>query len=91
MEWFWSTYLPEQDLRVYSTVSPLRATLDELKGLPSALVIVDENDILRDQGEAYASKLRDADVPTACVRFQRHDARLHESQRVAGHRNDAQR
>jgi len=69
MEWFWSTYLPEQDLRAESTVSPLRATLDELKGLPPALVIVDENDILRDQGEAYAAKLRDADVPTACVRF----------------------
>lgn len=69
MEWFWSTYLPEQELRVESTVSPLRATLDELKGLPPALVIVEENDILRDQGEAYASKLRDADVPTACVRF----------------------
>lgn len=70
MEWFWSTYLPQgQDIRARSTVSPLRATLDELRGLPPALVIVDENDILRDQGEAYASKLRDADVPTACVRF----------------------
>jgi acetyl esterase len=32
-------------------------------------VIVDENDILRDQGEAYAARLREADVPTACVRF----------------------
>jgi len=69
MEWFWSTYLPEQELRLESTVSPLRATLEELRGLPPALVIVDENDVLRDQGEAYASKLRDADVPTACVRF----------------------
>jgi acetyl esterase len=69
MQWFWNTYLPDQDLRVDSTVSPLRATLDELRGLPPALVIVDENDILRDQGEAYASRLRDADVPTACVRF----------------------
>jgi acetyl esterase/lipase len=69
MEWFWTSYLPEQDLRVDSTVSPLRATLDELKGLPPALVIVDENDVLRDEGEAYAAKLRDADVPTACVRF----------------------
>jgi acetyl esterase/lipase len=69
MEWFWDTYLPEQDVRVESSVSPLRATLDELRGLPPALVIVDENDVLRDQGEAYASRLRDADVPTACVRF----------------------
>jgi acetyl esterase/lipase len=69
MDWFWSSYLPEQDLRPETTVSPLRATLEELTGLPPALVIVDENDILRDQGEAYAAKLRDADVPTACVRF----------------------
>src|SRR5215207_6280240 len=69
MEWFWDSYLPEQDLRVESSVSPLRATPDELRGLPPALVIVDQNDVLRDQGEAYAAKLRDADVPTACVRF----------------------
>jgi acetyl esterase len=69
MEWFWSTYLPEEELRSKSTVSPLRATLDELRGLPPALVIVDENDVIRDQGEAYATKLREADVPTASVRF----------------------
>jgi acetyl esterase len=69
MEWFWSTYLPEDGLRSQSTVSPLRATLDELRGLPPALVIVDENDVIRDQGEAYATKLREADVPTASVRF----------------------
>jgi acetyl esterase len=69
MEWFWSSYLGEPDVRGQSTVSPLRAGLDELSGLPPALVIVDENDILRDQGEAYAARLRDADVPTVCVRF----------------------
>ena len=69
MDWFWSSYLPDDDVRLESTVSPLRATLEELTGLPPALVIVDENDVLRDQGEAYAAKLRDADVPTACVRF----------------------
>jgi acetyl esterase/lipase len=46
-----------------------RTTREELTGLPPALIIVDENDILRDQGEVYAAKLRDADVPTACVRF----------------------
>jgi acetyl esterase len=69
MEWFWSTYLPDDDLRVQATVSPLRATLDELTGLPPALVIVEENDVIRDQGEAYGRKLQEADVPTACVRF----------------------
>ena len=84
MEWFWNSYLPEQDLRTESTVSPLRARLDELKGLPPALVIVDENDILRDQGEAYASKLRDADVPTACVRF---DATMHDFMMLAALRD----
>lgn len=69
MEWFWSTYLPDDQLRVETTVSPLRATLDELRGLPPALVIVEENDVIRDQGEAYGRKLLEADVPTACVRF----------------------
>jgi acetyl esterase/lipase len=69
MEWFWSNYLPAEEFRSTSTVSPLRATLEELAGLPPALVIVDENDVIRDQGEAYATKLREADVPTASVRF----------------------
>ncbi len=84
MEWFWKTYLPNQDLRVESTVSPLRARLDELEGLPPALVTVDENDILRDQGEAYAAKLRDADVPTACVRF---DGTMHDFMMLAALRD----
>jgi len=69
LEWFWSSYLSDQGLRSEITVSPLRATLADLEGLPPALVIVDENDVLRDQGEAYADKLRAADVPTTSVRF----------------------
>jgi acetyl esterase/lipase len=80
MEWFWSTYLSEEELRSESTVSPLRATLDELRGLPPALVIVDENDVIRDQGEAYATKLREADVPTASVRF---NATMHDFMMLA--------
>jgi acetyl esterase/lipase len=84
MEWFWDSYLPEPGLRSDSTVSPLQAPLDELRGLPPALVIVDENDVLRDQGEAYASKLRDADVPTASVRF---NGTMHDFMNLSALRN----
>ena len=66
---FWDSYLTAKDSRNEILVSPLRAVRADLEGLPPALVIVDENDILRDQGEAYADKLRDAGVPTTSVRF----------------------
>jgi acetyl esterase/lipase len=69
MAWFWANYLPDNDLKNDITVSPLRANLDDLQGLPPALVIVDENDVLRDEGEAYAERLRQAGVATASVRF----------------------
>jgi acetyl esterase len=69
MEWFWDNYLPRPADRLGITASPLRAGLDELRGLPRALIIVDENDVLRDEGEAYAAKLRAAGVPTTSVRY----------------------
>lgn len=69
LEWFWSSYLVDEAQRSEITVSPGQASLDDLAGLPPALVIVDQNDVLRDQGEAYADKLRDAGVPTTSVRF----------------------
>jgi acetyl esterase/lipase len=69
MAWFWENYLPGPELGAEITASPLRATGDDLEGLPPALVIVDENDVLRDEGESYASKLREAGVPTTSVRF----------------------
>jgi acetyl esterase len=69
LAWFWNSYLTDADSRSDILVSPLRATLADLEGLPPALVIVDENDVLRDQGEAYADRLRDAGVPTTSVRF----------------------
>lgn len=69
LAWFWNSYLTAEESRSDIFVSPLQATLADLEGLPPALVIVDENDVLRDQGEAYADKLRDAGVRTTSVRF----------------------
>jgi acetyl esterase len=69
MAWFWDAYLPDHSRRNEITASPLRASLDELAGLPPALVIVDQNDVLRDEGEAYAAKLTQAGVLTTSVRY----------------------
>ena len=69
MAWFWDAYLPDRARRAEITASPLRASPDELAGLPDAFVIVDENDVLRDEGEAYARKLTEAGVRTTSVRF----------------------
>lgn len=69
MEWFWKQYLPDEDKRRLIFASPLLAKVSELKDLPPALIITDENDVLRDEGEAYARKLDEAGVETTCVRF----------------------
>jgi acetyl esterase/lipase len=69
MAWFWDAYLPEMERRSEITASPLRGTVADLEGLPEAFVIVDENDVLRDEGEAYARKLVAAGVRTTCVRY----------------------
>src|SRR5215470_13729725 len=69
MEWFWDAYLPDLAARKRPTATPLNASLDQLAGLPEALVIVDETDVLRDEGEAYARKLSDAGVRVTSVRY----------------------
>jgi acetyl esterase len=69
MAWFWDAYLPDHSRRDEITASPLRATLADLAGLPPAFVIVDQNDVLRDEGEAYAAKLVQAGVSTTSVRY----------------------
>ncbi|MEV6878695.1 alpha/beta hydrolase [Amycolatopsis sp. NPDC051128] len=69
MAWYWDAYLPEVSQRADVTVSPLRAGPEDLAGLPEAFVVVDENDVLRDEGEAYARKLVAAGVRTTCVRY----------------------
>jgi acetyl esterase len=69
MAWFWDCYCPDLDRRAEAFASPLRATDEQLAGLPPALLIVDEADVLRDEGEAYAARLRAARVAVTTVRY----------------------
>ena len=68
MAWFWDAYAPNKEDRKKTAASPLSATLEQLKGLPPGLVIVDENDILRDEGEEYARKFIQAGVEVTPLR-----------------------
>ncbi|MET7292943.1 alpha/beta hydrolase [Streptomyces griseoloalbus] len=70
MQWFWDQYTTDEGQRAEITASPLRATTEQLTGLPPALVVTGEADVLRDEGEAYAEKLRRAGVPVTAVRYQ---------------------
>ena len=70
MRWFWDQYTTNEEERAEITASPLRAELNELKDLPPAMILTGEADVLREEGEAYARKLRDAGVPVTQVRFQ---------------------
>ncbi|MCX4632313.1 alpha/beta hydrolase [Streptomyces sp. NBC_01443] len=69
MQWFWDQYTTDVAEQAEITASPLRATTEQLTGLPPALIITAEADVLRDEGEAYADKLRTADVPVTAVRY----------------------
>lgn len=69
MQWFWDAYLTNKEDAKKITVSPLQATIEELQGLPPALIITDQNDVLRDEGEAYANKLMQAGVPVVATRY----------------------
>jgi acetyl esterase len=69
MIWFWDQYTRHPGERSEITASPLRASVEQLTGLPAALIITAEADVLRDEGEAYASKLREAGVRVTAVRF----------------------
>ncbi|MEX3856449.1 alpha/beta hydrolase [Paraburkholderia sp. BR10923] len=69
MKYGWDLYAPDAKTRENPYVSPLRATAQELTGLPPALVITAENDPLRDDGEAYARRLKESGVSVTAVRY----------------------
>ncbi|MFH9826538.1 alpha/beta hydrolase [Streptomyces bobili] len=75
MEWFWDAYTTDPAQRAEITASPNQASTDQVTGLPPTYLCVDEADVLRDEGEAYAAKLRSAGVPVTTVRY---DGTIHD-------------
>ncbi len=69
MKWMYDMYIKDPEKRKDIYASPLRAGLIELRGLPPALIQVAENDVLRDEGEAYGRKLDEAGVPVTTIRY----------------------
>jgi acetyl esterase len=69
MEWFWDAYEPDVKKRDNPLMSPLKASMDQLKHFPKTLLITDENDVLRDEGEAFARRLMQAGVEVRAARF----------------------
>ena len=70
MEWFWNQYAAGQRERNQITASPLRASGEQLAGLPEAMVLNGQADVLRDEGEAFATKLRESGTSVTAMRFQ---------------------
>lgn len=69
MKWYWDAYLPDVDRRAERNASPLRARDEDLEGMPPALIITAENDVLRDEGEEYARRLDEVEVDVSSVRM----------------------
>lgn len=70
MRWTWEQYTCSAEQRAEITASPLRAPVRSLARLPPTLVITAEADVLRDEGEAYAARLREAGVQVTAIRYQ---------------------
>jgi acetyl esterase/lipase len=75
MKWFWDAYLPDPARRREIYASPLQASIEQLKGLPPAHIQVAGNDVLRDEGVAYARKLDAAGVEVTLVCY---DGMIHD-------------
>lgn len=69
MKWFWDQYTTSEHDRAQITASPLRATTEQLAGLPPALIINAAADVLHDDGALFADKLREAGVPVTHVTY----------------------
>ena len=84
VEWFWEQYLPDLDRRKDPTASPPLATTKQLAGLPRALIITAENDLLRHEGEAYGRKLIEVGVEVVTNAIQRDYSRFRHAERAVG-------
>jgi len=69
MSWMYDMYIPDLEKRKEIYASPLQASVKQLQGLPPTLIMVAENDILRDEGEAYGRKLLEAGVRATTIRY----------------------
>ena len=69
MKWFLDQYAPDKSIRGQITISPLKASTEQLRGLPPTLVITAEYDVLRDEAEAFAHKLTESGVPVIATRY----------------------
>ena len=69
MKWMFGKYVSDPAQRGNDLMSPVRASAERLRGLPATLIVVAENDILRDEGEAMGRRLDEAGVEVTTVRF----------------------
>ena len=69
MQYGWDHYAPDAETREERYAAPLKATTEQLRGLPQTLIQTAENDVLRDEGEAYARLLDEAGVDVTNVRY----------------------